>query len=231
MRTSAAIAGATTRPQPAAVEDLHLRAAAPDDAGAIHSLIVSHLAEGHLLPREREEIAIHAHRFTVIVRDARVVACAELAPLSRDVSEVRSLVVSGEARTLGLGDEIIDELVDRATTAGFEKLCAFTHAPSYFVQLGFSIVPHVWLLPASMDRYRNAPKARTGVELLALSMLPNSPLPPWPQQYTADGSVPSLASTRAQLWFSPPVTARKTRPPGLETITGMLLCVVVPSPS
>ena len=145
MRAAAAIAGATTRPQPAAVEDLHLRAAAPDDAGAIHSLIVSHLAEGHLLPREREEIAIHAHRFTVIVRDARVVACAELAPLSRDVGEVRSLVVSGEARTLGLGDEIIDELVDRATTAGFEKLCAFTHAPSYFVQLGFSIVPHVWL--------------------------------------------------------------------------------------
>jgi len=131
--------------------DLHgsrtvaLRAATADDAGGIHALIVSHQAEGRLLPRTRDEIAIHAHRFVVAVEDDRVVGCAELAPLSRDVSEVRSLVVSREARSLGLGTGIIDELVDRATIAGFEKLCAFTHAPSYFVQRGFSIVPHVWL--------------------------------------------------------------------------------------
>ena len=126
-------------------QDAYLRTATADDAEAIHALIVNHLAEGRLLPREREEIAVHAHRFVVASRDGRVVACAELAPLSRDVREVRSLVVSLEARSLGLGREVIDELVDRATTAGFEKLCAFTHTPSYFVQLGFSIVPHVWL--------------------------------------------------------------------------------------
>ena len=29
---------------------------------------------------------------------------------------------------------------------GFEKLCAFTHAPGYFIQMGFSIVPHLWLV-------------------------------------------------------------------------------------
>ena len=145
MRAAAAIAGVTKGPQPAAGHDVYLRAATPDDAGAIHALIVSRLTEGHLLLRERDEIAIHAHRFVVASRDDRVVACAELVPLSRDVSEVRSLVVNGDARTLGLGSEIVDELVDRATAAGFEKLCAFTHAPSYFVQLGFSIVPHAWL--------------------------------------------------------------------------------------
>jgi N-acetylglutamate synthase-like GNAT family acetyltransferase len=155
MRAAVAIPGVATLQRPAAATfgadlpacsaDAALRAATSDDADAIHALIVTHLAEGHLLPRERNEIAIHAHRFVVAVRDDRVVACAELAPLSRDVSEVRSLVVSRDARSLGLGNAIIDELVDRATIAGFEKLCAFTHAPSYFVQLGFSIVPHVWL--------------------------------------------------------------------------------------
>ena len=145
MRAASAIAGVTTWPQPAPVEDVCLRVATPTDAGAIHALIVGHLAEGHLLPREQEEIVIHAHRFAVATRGGRVVACAELAPLSRRVSEVRSLVVSGDARALGVGHDIIDELVGRATIAGFERLCAFTHAPSYFVQLGFSIVPHVWL--------------------------------------------------------------------------------------
>jgi len=145
MTPAAALATVTPRPRPVTGQDVLLRSATADDAGAIHALITSHLAEGHLLPRERGEIAVHAHRFVVACQDDRVVACAELAPLSRDVSEVRSLVVSQEARSLGLGRELIDELVTRATVAGFEKLCAFTHAPSYFVQLGFSLVPHVWL--------------------------------------------------------------------------------------
>ena len=39
-----------------------------------------------------------------------------------------------------------DELRRRARREGFEKLCAFTHAPGYFIRMGFSIVPHSWLL-------------------------------------------------------------------------------------
>jgi GNAT superfamily N-acetyltransferase len=54
-------------------------------------------------------------------------------------------VVGRDARSGGLGRQILDELVRRATREGFEKLCAFTHAPAYFVHLGFSIVPHVWV--------------------------------------------------------------------------------------
>ncbi len=175
MRAAAAITGVTPPPQPPAVQDVYLRAATPDDASAVHALIVSQLASGHLLPREREEIAVHAHRFTVAVRDARVVACAELAPLSRNVSEVRSLVVSGEARTLGLGNQIVDELVDRATTAGVEKLCAFTHAPSYFVQLGFSIIPHVWLPEKIVTDCHSCPHFRRCSQYAMLRELRRSP--------------------------------------------------------
>lgn len=122
-----------------------LRDAAVGDAPAIHALVVEHLAEGHLLGRELEEITVHADRFLIATQADRLVACAELAPLSRSVSEVRSLVVSRDVRSVGVGADILGRLVQRATAAGFEKLCAFTHVPSYFVQLGFSIVPHVWL--------------------------------------------------------------------------------------
>jgi N-acetylglutamate synthase-like GNAT family acetyltransferase len=115
------------------------------EATAIHELIVEHLADGHLLPRERREIVVHAHRFVVAMQGDEVLACAELAPLSRSVAEVRSLVVSREARSLGVGRRLIDELLRRAAMAGFDKLCAFTHSPGYFVHLGFSIVPHAWL--------------------------------------------------------------------------------------
>jgi len=122
-----------------------IRTASVRDADAIHELIDEHLTEGHLLPRELGEILVHAHRFLVAVQDDEVLACAELAPLSHTVAEVRSMVVTREARGGGVGRRIVNELMRRATTAGFEKLCAFTHSPGYFVHLGFSIVPHVWL--------------------------------------------------------------------------------------
>jgi N-acetylglutamate synthase-like GNAT family acetyltransferase len=126
-------------------ESVALRTAVADDAGAIHELIDEYLSEGHLLPRALGEILVHVDRFVVAVHDDEVVAFAELAPLSRSVAEVRSMVVSRQARSLGVGRRIVDELICRAAAAGFDKLCAFTHSPGYFVHLGFSIVPHVWL--------------------------------------------------------------------------------------
>ena len=126
-------------------EAITIATAGAHEADAIHELIDEHLAEGHLLPRELGEILVHAHRFVVAVQDDEVLACAELAPLNRSVAEVRSIVVSREARSLGVARRIIDELVRRAAAAGFDKLCAFTHSPGYFVHLGFSIVPHAWL--------------------------------------------------------------------------------------
>ena len=160
MTPATALATVTAPARHLAGQDVFLRTATADDAEAIHALITGHAAEGHLLPRARGEIAVHAHRFVVACQDDRVVACAELAPLSRDVSEIRSLVVSEEARRLGLGRELIDELVARATDAGFEKVCAFTHAPSYFVRLGFSMVPHVWLPEKILTDCRACPHFR-----------------------------------------------------------------------
>jgi amino-acid N-acetyltransferase len=122
-----------------------LRQATAEDARAIHELITRHRDEGRLLPRHLGEIAVHTSRFIVAVDEGEVVGCADLAPLSRTVAEVRSLVVSEDARSAGIGRRLIDAVIARAETAGFERVCAFTHAPSFFVKLGFSIVPHDWL--------------------------------------------------------------------------------------
>jgi amino-acid N-acetyltransferase len=124
-----------------------LRAAVAADAPALHALIAAHLEEGRLLPRTQSELADHAHRFVVAVHGDTnvVVACAELAPLSKSVAEVRSLVVAREARQTGLGYRIVDELGRRARREGFARLCAFAHDPRFFVRLGFSIVPHTWV--------------------------------------------------------------------------------------
>lgn len=142
-----------------------LRSGTAADGPAIHALILEHRQEGHLLPRELHEVTLRADRFIVATGgvatdDDRILGCAELAPLSHQVAEVRSLVVGRDARGLGLGRRIVDQLVARASRVGFQSLCAFTHSPAYFVHLGFSIVPHVWLSDKILTDCRACPEFR-----------------------------------------------------------------------
>lgn len=122
-----------------------LRSGVPADAKTLHGLIAAHQAEGHLLPRTLAELTLHAERFVVAVRSRKIVGCAELAPLSSQVAEVRSLAVDASVRAQGVGTTLVDELRRRARREGFDRLCAFTHAPGYFMPMGFSIVPHLWI--------------------------------------------------------------------------------------
>lgn len=125
--------------------DLTMRTATAADAETLYDLITSHAKEGHLLPRELDELRRHAHRFVVCDVAGEIKACAELAPLSRRVAEVRSLVVSEDFRRVGLAARLVGELRRRAKAAEFEMLCAFTHDARFFVRQNFSIVPHLWL--------------------------------------------------------------------------------------
>lgn len=121
------------------------RQAVPQDAAAVHRLISENLELGHLLPRTLDDIVANASRFLVAEGDEAVVGCAELAPLSKSVAEVRSLVVDQHARGRHIGPRLVTELAAGAASRGFATLCAFTHQPSHFVKMGFTIVPHVWV--------------------------------------------------------------------------------------
>lgn len=122
-----------------------LRTATASQAPTLYAIITANLEEGRLLPRALDELIVHAGRFVVATRGRKIVGCAELAPLSARVAEVRSLVVDQDARAAGVGTMLVEELRRRARCEGFEKLCAFTHTPEYFIRMEFSIVPHLWV--------------------------------------------------------------------------------------
>jgi amino-acid N-acetyltransferase len=124
---------------------IQLRSGAAADTAPIHALITANLSVGHLLPRTFADIEEHAHRFVVAVLDGAVIGCGELAPLSGEVAEVRSLVVDTAHRGQRTGVALVNAIADRAREMGFVTLCAFTHSPAHFIRLGFSIVPHVWV--------------------------------------------------------------------------------------
>src|SRR3989337_2321753 len=115
-----------------------LRTAVRADARKIHDLIQRNQQAGRLLPRQLSELTSRIDRFVVGVdRRGSIIACAELAPLSPSLAEIRSLVVSEKRRGQGLGRRIVNELRIRARTAGYEDLCVFAHQPGYFAHMGF----------------------------------------------------------------------------------------------
>lgn len=122
-----------------------LRTATPSDAEAIDALIDAHREEGHLLPRQVDEIRARASRFVVAEVDGQIKACAELVPLSKGLAEVRSLVVAADARHHGVAARLVGELRSRARAEGFQSLLALAHDPRFFMRYNFSIVPHEWL--------------------------------------------------------------------------------------
>jgi amino-acid N-acetyltransferase len=122
-----------------------LRTATPADVPAIHRLIADNREVGHLLPRSVEDVERHVARFVVASIDDAVVGCVELAPLSGHVAEVRSLVVDEAFRGRRIGPRLVNEIASTAGSKGFWTLCAFTHDPSHFVRMGFTIVPHIWV--------------------------------------------------------------------------------------
>ena len=133
----------------------------PAQAEAMHALITASLEEGHLLPRSLDDLRRHAERFLVIMADGQLVGCAELAPLSGTVAEVRSLVIGAAHRGRKLGPALIESLGATARREQFGTLCAFTHEATHFVRLGFTIVPHTWLPEKIATDCVGCPKFRT----------------------------------------------------------------------
>jgi N-acetylglutamate synthase-like GNAT family acetyltransferase len=137
---------ATRRPRPhRAADRVTFRAGASADAAELYRLIDAYAGEGHLLARQLDDLTVNAPRFVIAERRGVIIGCAELAPLSGRVAEVRSLVVERSARGWGIGRSLAAGLQERARVDGYESLSAFTHDATFFVRLGFSLVPHSWV--------------------------------------------------------------------------------------
>lgn len=117
------------------------RAAGPEDIPAMVALMGPYIASGDLLPRTAADLAQDlAHYCVAVDSHGAVVAMGALKPYSASLAEVVALAVAREWQGRGVGQAVVERLLERAAEAGIAEVFALTRVPGFFHRLGFTTV-------------------------------------------------------------------------------------------
>ena len=122
-------------------DGVRVRRARDTDIEGIASLIDGYAAQGVMLTRSPESIALALHDYVVAV-DARgrVMACGALREYSPSIAEVSAVAVAADAQGRGLGTSIVAAVEDLAAVRGIDEVFALTLTTGFFLAAGYAIV-------------------------------------------------------------------------------------------
>jgi amino-acid N-acetyltransferase len=125
---------------PESAPSLHVRKGVMHDIPAILELINGYAAKGQMLPRTEFELSEAIRDFTVVTRAGSLVGCGALHFYTPTLGEIRSLAVDEQAKTQGVGRQLVEALVEEARNYEMDAVFAFTYVVSFFNKLGFQEV-------------------------------------------------------------------------------------------
>ncbi len=131
-----------------------IRKAAMTDVPFIHRLINFHAELDRMLFRTHGDLYEHLRDFFVYTEQAdgqeRIVGCAALELVWRDLAEIKSLAIEESIRGRGIGSQMVRATLEEAHQLGLKKVFTLTREERFFSKLGFVTVnkdtlPHkVW---------------------------------------------------------------------------------------
>jgi amino-acid N-acetyltransferase len=151
---------------PAKAGPYKTRRARAADAEAIQQIIAHFAEQGLLLPRTLDEVQGHLPHFLVYEEKDKVIGCVALEPYGADLAEVRSLAVAPGYEGHGLGARLVRFALAVARRRKIARVFAVTHAPEFFVHLGFTATRRQ-TLPEKIERDCNTCPKRRKCELVA----------------------------------------------------------------
>lgn len=129
-----------------------LRKASLKDVKKIHALISEQAKGGHLLARAIADLYSQIRDFSVAIdpQTGEITGCGALRIVWEDLAEIRSVAVQSNLQRRGIGQELVEALVEESTQMSIKKVFVLTYRVSFFSRLGFelmdkSLLPHkIW---------------------------------------------------------------------------------------
>jgi amino-acid N-acetyltransferase len=116
---------------------IEVRPARTSDIKGIHKLIVEFASGGRMLQKETVTLYESVQEFVVAVEDGEVIGCGALHVLWEDLAEVRSVAISEELRGQGIGNQILERIIQRARELGLARIFCLTFETKFFGRHGF----------------------------------------------------------------------------------------------
>jgi len=116
---------------------IEVRPARTSDIKAIHKLIVDFASGGRMLQKETVTLYESVQEFVVAVEDGQVVGCGALHVLWEDLAEVRSVAITETLRGNGIGNLILEQIINRAHELGLSRIFCLTFETKFFGRHGF----------------------------------------------------------------------------------------------
>jgi len=116
---------------------IEVRPARTSDIKSIHKLIVDFASGGRMLQKETVTLYESVQEFMVAVEDGQVVGCGALHVLWEDLAEVRSVAITESLRGNGIGNLIMERIIERARELGLSRIFCLTFETKFFGRHGF----------------------------------------------------------------------------------------------
>ena len=148
----------------ASAPEITVRRAARTDAHQIADLVGLYSAQGLMLPRTADQIAVSIDNYVVATDEAgHVLACAALDEYSPSLAEVSSVAVAESHHGRGLGTQVVLGVERLARARDIDEIFALSLTDNFFLALSYK--------PTTISRYpeklaRYDALAKAGVEIV-----------------------------------------------------------------
>jgi len=119
---------------------LVVRPARTSDIKAIRSIIDTYVLGRRLLSKETVTLYETVQEFTIAEYEGEIVGCGALHVLWEDLAEVRTVAVRESMRGKGVGNAIIENIVERAYSLGVARIFCLTFETDFFGRNGFEVI-------------------------------------------------------------------------------------------
>ena len=111
------------------------------DIKAMQELVLPEVKSGKILFRSDDEISTNIRSYTLAKKDNTLLGFVALHIHAPNLAEVRSLIVSKEARGKGIGQALVKETLAEAKELGVQKVFTLTYEQHFFEKLSFKEIP------------------------------------------------------------------------------------------